>query len=226
VTFKSLEELKKMKPRVGIVEIESADVKFLLQEKGLNSLLFKEPFSKICFNCSAVSAFLNDGNVVYVDLDTMFTSYVRNGIFSYSSDNELQIYLPRAHEFEEILADMCSSINAETELVVIDSLNSFYHLYDGIKIGSLNHLLTSYILFLLNHCRSVGSTLLVTSMIRHKKTSEWVLAPSSRRLIELKSDVILTPELINGNLSIDLIKHGELKETKFLLRKERMPILA
>lgn len=226
MTFKSLDDLRKATSRSEIVEIESSDMGLLFDEKGLNSLLFTEPFSKVCFTCSVVSAFLRNGNVIYIDLDTAFTSYVRNGIFSFSENsNKLLIYMPRANEFEEMLADICSAINSDIKLVVIDSLNSFYHLYDRIKIGSLNHLLSSYVSLLLNHSRRVGSRLLVTSMIRHRKTTEWILAPASKRLIESKSSVILTADLVNGNLAINLMRHKELVDSKLLLRKEQIPIV-
>ena len=227
MAFKSLDDFKKAAILSGIMEIETSDMQFLLDERGLNSLLFTEPFSKLCFTCSAVSEFLRRGNVIYIDLDTAFTSYVRNGIFTFTADgNDLLIYLPSANSFEEILADICSRINSDVELVVMDSINSFYHLYNGIKIGSLNHLLISYISLLLNHASKSGSRLLVTSMRRHRKTTEWVLVPASKRLIESKSKVILTADLSDGNLLVNLVKHGTLKSDskKFLLAQKQIPI--
>ncbi|MEM2760570.1 MAG: hypothetical protein QXU32_10020 [Nitrososphaerales archaeon] len=226
MTFKSLAELKKVALRSEIVEMEIPDIKFLLDEKGLNSLVFTEPFSKTCFTCSTVSSFLSGSNVIYIDLDTVFTAYVRNNIFTFPEDSGyLSIYMPRASEFEESLADICSAIDSNSKLVIVDSINSFYHLYYKIRIGALNHLLSSYVLLLLNHCRRVGSRLLVTSMIRHKKTTEWVLAPSSRRLLESKSSAVLAADLLYGNLAINILKHRELGNSKLLIRKEMIPIL-
>jgi hypothetical protein len=226
VAFKSLDDIRKAASQSKIIEIETSDIQLLLDRKGLNSLLFTEPFSKLCFTGSTVSEFLNGGDVIYIDLDTAFTSYVRNGVFTFSDDNELLIYLPAANEFEEMLVDICAKINSDVALVVIDSLNSFYHLYDRIKIGSLNHLLSSYVSLLLNHSNRFDSRLLVTSMIRHRKTTEWVLAPASKRLIESKSSVILDADLLDGNLSISLLKHQRLSNgsMKLLLTKEQIPI--
>ncbi|MFQ5940289.1 MAG: hypothetical protein ACE5KA_01120 [Nitrososphaerales archaeon] len=228
MTFKSPDNIKKALSASETLEIETSDIQLLLDKKGLNSLLFTEPFSKLCFTCSAVSEFLRRGTVIYIDLDTVFTSYVRKGIFPISADaKDLLIYLPAANEFEEMLGDICSTINSRIDLIVMDSLNSFYHLYDGIRIGPLNHLLSSYVSLLLNHSITFSSTLLVTSMIRHKKRKEWILAPSSKRLIESKSSVVLMADLLGGNLTISLLKHGQLQNgsAKLLLRKGQIPIV-
>lgn len=223
--FKSTDDIKKALAHSEILAIENATMPLLLDSKGMNALLYNEPFSKSCFTCSVVSEFLKYNRVVYIDLDTVFTSYVRNGIFDVDS-GDLEIFLPSQNEFESILSDICSHLDASTGLVVVDSLNSFYHLYDKIRVGSLNRLLGAYISLLLNHTRRIGSRLLVTSMIRHKKAAEWILAPSSKRLIEAKSSVILDAELAKDGLVVSMIKHQPLKlySKKVFIAKEQIPI--
>ncbi|MGH9922916.1 MAG: hypothetical protein ACRD38_09205, partial [Nitrososphaerales archaeon] len=159
------------------------------------------------------------------DLDTVFTSYVKNHIFDVDS-GDLEIFLPSENEFERMLADICSRLDGNTVLVVVDSLNGFYHLYDKIKVGSLNRLLSAYISLLLNHTRRVGCALLITSMIRHKKTSEWLLAPSSKRLIEARSSVILNVQLDTTSLIVDIAKNQPLKihSKKLVIAKDQIPI--
>jgi hypothetical protein len=226
VAFKSLDELRRAASVSDTIEIEISDMPLLLED-GLNSLLFNDPFSKVCFTASVVSEFLRAGSVIYVDLDTLFSSYFRNGMFTFSGDTrDLLIYLPLANQFEEMLPDICSAIASDIALVVMDSLGSFYHLYDRIKVGALNHLLSSYVSLVLNHVNRYGSRLLVTSMIRHRKTTEWILAPSSRRLIESKSDVILLAEPAGSNLAVNVLKHSErrVESKKLLLSKTQIPI--
>ncbi len=223
--FKSTDDLKKALGSSDIVEVEKQTFPLLLDSKGMNALLYSDPFSKICFTCSLVSGFLNQGKVVYVDLDTVFTSYVKNHIFDVDS-GDLEIFLPSENEFERVLSDICSHLDGNTVLVVVDSLNSFYHLYDKVKVGSLNRLLSVYISLLLSHTRRVGCGLLITSMIRHKKTTEWLLAPSSKRLIEAKSSVILNVQLDTTSLIIDIVKNQQLKlhSKKLVIVKDQIPI--
>jgi len=225
VQFKSKDDIKKALAHSDILAIENMTIPLLFDSGGMNALLYNDPFSKVCFTCSVVSEFLKYNRVVYIDLDTVFTSYVRNNIFDADS-GDLEIFLPSQNEFESILSDICSHLDAGTGLVVVDSLNSFYHLYDKIRIGSLNRLLSAYISLLLNHTRRIGSKLLVTSMIRHKKAVEWVLAPSSKRLIEAKSSVILDVELARDGLVVGMVKHQPLKvfSKRLFIAKEQIPI--
>jgi hypothetical protein len=225
VQFKSTDDLKKALGSSDVVEVEKQTFPLLLDSKGMNALLYSDPFSKICFTCSLVSGFLKQGKVVYVDLDTVFTSYTKNHIFDVDS-GDLEIFLPSENEFERILSDICSHLDANTVLVVVDSLNSFYHLYDKIKVGSLNRLLSAYVSLLLNHTRRIRCALLITSMIRHKKTSEWLLAPSSKRLIEAKSSVILNAQLGAKGLIVDIVKNQPLKlhSKKLVIAKDQIPI--
>jgi len=225
VQFKSRDDIKKALAHSDILEIENLALPLLLDSKGMNALLYNDAFSKICFTCSVASEFLKSSRVVYVDLDTVFTSYVRNGIFDADSGT-LEIFLPSENEFESMLSDICSHLDANVGLVVVDSLNSFYHLYDKIKTGALNRLLSAYIALLLNHTRRIGCKLLVTSMIRHKKTEEWILAPSSKRLIEAKSSVIFNAELVKNGLVIGMLKNQPLKlySKKLVIAKEQIPI--
>lgn len=223
--FKGADELRKALASSDIVEIENPAIPLLFDSKGMNALLYNDAFSKICFTCSVVTEFMRKGKVVYMDLDTVFTSYVRNRVFDMDS-GDLEIFLPSEDQFESMLSDVCSHLDADASLVVVDSLNSFYHLYDKIKIGSLNHLLSAYISLLLNHTRRIGCKLLVTSMIRHKKAGEWILAPSSKRLIEAKSSVILNVELARSSLLVSVLKHQPLKLylKKLVIVKTKIPI--
>lgn len=221
--FKSKDEVKRALAHSDTLVVESATLPLLFDSKGMNTLLYSDPFAKICFTCSVAAAL--KGKVVYLDLDTVFTSYVRNRICDVDPEN-IEIFLPGMNEFEPMLAAICSHMDDDVELVVMDSLNSFYHLYDKIKIGVLNQLLGTYISLLLNHTRRVGCKLLVTSMIRHKKAAEWILAPSSKRIVDARSTVILDAELTSMGLIIHIQKDQPLKlySKRLVVAKGQIPI--
>ncbi len=223
--FKSKEELKRTLASSDTVAIENLTIPLLLDNAGINAVLYNDAFAKVCFTCSVVSEFLRERRVVYIDLDTVFTSYVRNNVFI-AERGDLEIFLPAQGELEPMLSDICSHLDAATGIVVVDSLNSFYHLYDGIRVGPLNRLLSTYVSLLLNHTRRIGCTLVVTSMIRHKKLLEWKMAPSSKRLIEAKSSVILEVGLGQDGLLVNVVKHRPLKlqSKKLFIAKSQIPI--
>jgi hypothetical protein len=77
-------------------------------------------------------------------------------------------------------------------------------------IGRLNHLLSIFIMLLVQHGIYYRIPVLVTSMVRYKKVSEdlWVKAPACRRLLNQKSVVRLSVEMLNDNdLSVKIMKH-------------------
>ncbi len=77
-------------------------------------------------------------------------------------------------------------------------------------IGRLNHLLSVFIMLLVQHGIYYKIPVLVTSMVRYKRVSEelWVKAPACRRLLNQKSLVRLSVEMFNDNdLSVKVMKH-------------------
>jgi hypothetical protein len=77
-------------------------------------------------------------------------------------------------------------------------------------VGRLNHLLSIFIMLLVQHGIYYKIPVLVTSMVRYKKVSEdiWVKAPACRRLLNQKSVVRLSVEMLNdNNLSVKIMKH-------------------
>jgi hypothetical protein len=82
-------------------------------------------------------------------------------------------------------------------------------------IGRLNHLLSIFIMLLVQHGIYYKIPVLVTSMVRYKKVSEdlWVKAPACRRLLNQKSLVRLSVEMLNDNdLSVNIMKHPSLEQ--------------
>jgi hypothetical protein len=76
--------------------------------------------------------------------------------------------------------------------------------------GRLNHLLSIFIMLLVQHGIYYKIPVLVTSMIRYKKISEdlWIKAPACRKFLNQKSMVRLSVEMINDNdLSVKIMKH-------------------
>src|ERR687891_596422 len=81
--------------------------------------------------------------------------------------------------------------------------------------GRLNHLLSIFIMLLAQHGLYYKIPVLVTSMVRYKKVSEdlWVKAPACRRLLNQKSVVRLSVEMLNDNdLSVNIMKHPSLEQ--------------
>jgi hypothetical protein len=82
-------------------------------------------------------------------------------------------------------------------------------------VGRLNHLLSIFIMLLVQHGIYYKIPVLVTSMVRYKKVSEdlWIKAPACRRLLNQKSVVRLSVEMLNDNdLSVKVMRHPSIEQ--------------
>ena len=82
-------------------------------------------------------------------------------------------------------------------------------------VGRLNHLLSIFIMLLVQHGIYYKVPVLVTSMVRYKKVSKdlWVKAPACGRLLNQKSMVRLSVEMINdSDLSVKIMKHPSIAQ--------------
>ena len=126
----------------------------------------------------------------------------------------ITVYLPTEGNFESILNNVINSM-AESCIVIFDSVNSFYNLYykkinieSGLGLSNVNHLLSIFLMLLVKHGVTLQVPILATSMIRYKKSKDWIQSPSSNRLLRGKSVVKLYVEMLNENdLSIHIISH-------------------
>ncbi len=166
--------------------------------------------------------------VTYIDLDTTFSAYLRARLILKQStvtmtetcnpledlQKSIKIYLPTEGNFESILNEVMDSMS-ESCLIIFDSVNSFYNFYykkinieSGFGLGNVNHLLSIFLMLLVKQGVTLQIPILATSMIRYKKSYDWIQSPSSNRLLRLKSAVKLYVEMKNKNdLSVHIISH-------------------
>ncbi|MEM4611373.1 MAG: hypothetical protein QXS95_01340 [Candidatus Nitrosocaldus sp.] len=186
----------------------------LLDGNGINLLLAEDTLARICFLSSLIRS-VEGGRVLYIDLDTVLTAYVMHGIMmnkDASMKMEMDIFIPDKGRFEDLLANVCSILDDDVRLVVLDSIHGFYHLYEGVKIASLNQLLISYISLLTMHTERYAIPFLLTSIRKRRVVEEQSTDKKkaySIRYLWSKSSVILSAKYLrkNSTLLVDVIKH-------------------
>ena len=193
----------------------------LLTISGLNTLLFYNPYAKLCFTSTITSYFRK---TTYLDFDTTYTAYIRSKLIKNYTLNDVSLFTPCEGELELSINKIISNIS-NSSLLIIDSLNSFYNLYykkidmESLKgISSIQHTLSNFLMILLKLCQSLKIPILVTSMIRYRKKKEWIKTFTNKRLLQNKSTVILFVEMQNKNiLFLDIITHPTLLPTTLTL---------
>jgi hypothetical protein len=199
----------------------------IVSADGLNTLIFNDPYAKLCFTSMLASKYQK---IIYIDLDTVFTAYVSAGLLlknMNNADNTIKIYLPREGQFEPLMMDIIDSMPGSS-IVIFDSVNSFYNMYykkidihSGHGISNLNHLLSIFLMLLLKYGKILNIPILVTSMIRYKKDNIWVQSPASKRLLQKKSVVKLNVSIINEkDLSVQIITHPLLNSKTIIFQNQ------
>lgn len=188
----------------------------ILSKRGLNTLMFSDPYAKLCFTAHLTSQF---EKVSYIDLDTTFTAYFNAGLIK---PNSVDIYLPSEGRLVSLINDVIESM-AESRLVIFDSVNSFYNLFPvRDRTGNLNHLLSVLLMLLVRRGFDENIPVLATSMLRYRKDGGWVQSPASRRLLNHKSTGKLSVELWGNDLAVTVVEHDSVSAGTQLIYKDSL----
>jgi hypothetical protein len=191
----------------------------ILSSGGLNTLMFTDPYAKLCYTSHLTSQF---DRVIYIDLDTTFTAYFNAGLVH--TRNSVDIYLPSEGRLDIMIKDVLESMS-DSSLVIFDSVNSFYNLFPIRRMmGSLNHLLSVLIMLLVRRGVDANVPVLATSMLRYRKEGGWVQSPASRRLLQAKSVVKLSVDWHKNDLALKIVQHESIETGKIFLYECSNPI--
>jgi hypothetical protein len=186
----------------------------ILSMDGLNTLMFTDPYAKLCYTVHLASQF---DRIIYIDLDTTFTAYFNAGFVH--TNSTIDIYLPSEGRLAAMTKDVLKSMG-DSSLVIFDSVNSFYNLFPiQQRMGSLNHLLSVLIMLLVRRGVDANVPVLATSMLRYRKDGGWVQSPASRRLLQRKSAVKLSVERHESNLALKIVQHESMEAGKIFVYK-------
>lgn len=188
----------------------------VLSTRGLNTLMFSDPYAKLCFTAHLVSQF---DRVTYIDLDTAFVAYFSAGLIK---ANRVDVYLPSEGRLVPIVKDALESIG-KSSLVIFDSVNSFYNLFRvQERTGGLNHLLSVLLMLLVRRGVDENIPVLATSMLRYRKDGGWVQSPASRRLLQRKSAARLRVERVENDLAVTVVEHESIPAGTQLVYKDSL----
>jgi hypothetical protein len=153
----------------------------ILSQKQINYILYSDPFLKAGFISKLVKD--TDINVLYLDLDLLYSGYVISGIIP--SQKNLTLFQPTADTIEEILTEILAKSSISQSLIVVDSLNGLFNMLNRKK--DVGKTVASVIMLITSMARITNSYVIIASMVRYKKEEGWILSPTGKRLIETKN---------------------------------------
>jgi len=176
-------------------------VKEYLNENTLSSVLCTEPFVKAAFLSKLIDQI--DTPIVYLDFDLLYSGYVNSEMIS--KKENVSLFAPSKEDWNEILQKVLLMILNQKSVVIIDSLNGLYNMFDGKDIGRV---INAYIMLLVFMAKESDSSVLFSSMVRKKEKEGWVLSPTGRRIVDTKMTKMYLKKY-NSEITIQVIGDDE-----------------
>ncbi len=147
------------------------------EENSPSIVLCSEPFHKVEFLNRLINSVEN--TIIFVDIDLLYTGYVESGMIQ-KKDNVI-IFHPDKTSWKEKFSEIISKVSKEKFLVVIDSFNGVYNMFDDLESARF---INSCIMLLSSTGRQTSSSVVITAMARKKENTGWILSPGGKQIIK------------------------------------------
>ena len=183
---------------------EEIDVKNILEQNRLNAVFYEDSFAKTSF----FTKMIPDWNIpiFYFDFDLLYSGFVKaETIFC---PKNVTIVSPDSVSIRDILKSVIQKISETKSLVIIDSLNGFYNIFDEEK--DVGRLINSIIMMLTSSTKISKSLIIIACLSKLNDENNWVLYSTGRHMIDnehmtkirlAKSNGMVTASILNTDNS-------------------------
>ena len=148
-------------------------------KKNIPSLvLCSNSFHKIEFLNKLIISVKNP--IIFVDMDLLYSGYVESKMIQ--KKENLIIFQPNKLNWKQKLSEIISKISNKEFLIIIDSFNGIYNLFDDLESARF---VNSCIMLLSSLGKQSNSTIVITGMARKKENNEWILSPGGKNIMKL-----------------------------------------
>ena len=161
-------------------------------KNNLSIVQFTDAYEKLNFLNRLIS--LTSMPVIFLDFDLLYSGYVVSRIIP--ANEKIQIFRPTRDTIQAEFSNIVKMISCARHIIVLDSLNGFYNIFDERVSGVLINRIAMFLEFI---SRNHDSTTIISAMVR-KKENEWVLSPRCRQIIDVKNAQVFNPKN-NDNIS-------------------------
>ncbi len=162
-------------------------------------VLCLDPFHKAEFLNRLINSVEN--TIIFIDIDLLYTGYVESGMIQ-KKDNVI-IFHPDKISWKEKLSEIISKVSKEKFLVVIDSFNGVYNMFDDLEYARF---INSCIMLLSHVGRQTSSSVVITAMARKKENDGWILSPGGKQIIKSAKTGVYFLKKIKNNLTISTLE--------------------
>ena len=195
------------------IDDDLSKIQIEFEQNNPNIILCSKPFHKIEFLNRLINSV--EDPIIIVDMDLLYTGYVESGMIP--KKENLVIFCPDKKDWKEKLSEIISKVSKERFLVIIDSFNGVYNLFDELESARF---INSCIMLLSSIGNQTKSSVIVTGMARKKENEEWVLSPGGKHIIKSEKTGIFYLKKSLNDLVITSLDKSDADPKKFIIKEE------
>jgi len=186
------------KNHVQSLDDDLEDIKKEFSNKNPNIILCSEPFLKTEFLNKLINSV--DYEVIFLDFDLLYSGYIISEMIK--KNDVVEIYRPTKIDDGEIISEIAKRISDRKTMVVIDSLNGFYNIFDEKESARF---INASLMLLSSIGKDNGSLIIVGALTRKNDKNEWILSPGGRHIIDSKKSGVYHLKRVNNKITINLL---------------------
>ena len=145
----------------------------------------------------------------------LFRSYFISGMIK--KNESVKIVRPSRITWEKDLKEIIEKVSKEKVLVVLDSLNGIYNMFDELESARF---INAAIMLLSSVARTTKSLILVTAMVIKNENEEWILSPGGRHLMDSKKSGMYYLGMSETSLILNSVDKKFQYSKSFEIKKE------
>jgi hypothetical protein len=192
-------------------QISDKNLIYVIKEfsnKNPNIILCSEPFLKAEFLNELIDSI--NCPVIFLDFDLLYSGYIVSEMIK--KNDKVKIYRPSKADLKKIISEIAKRISNEKFLVVIDSFNGFYNIFDEKESGRF---INASLMLLASIGIESGSSVIITAMTRKNDSGEWILSPGGRHIIDSRKSGIYHLKRIGDSLMLNSLNQVGIIEKIF-----------
>lgn len=192
-----------------IIGNDLTQIQIKLEQNNPNVILCSKPFHKIEFLDKLINS--TEDPIIFIDMDLLYTGYVESKMIQ--KKENLTIFCPNKADWEEKFSEIISKVSKNRFLVIIDSFNGIYNLFDDLESAIF---INSCVMLLSSIGNHVKSSVVITGMARKKENDGWVLSPGGRHVIKSEKTGVYFLKKTKNDLVISTLEQTDGKGNKDL----------
>ena len=189
-----------------IIDNDLTQIQIKFEQNNPNIILCSKPFHKMEFLNRLINS--TEDPIIFIDMDLLYTGYVESKMIQKKED--LTIFCPNKINWEKKLSEIISQVSKDRFLVIIDSFNGIYNLFDELESARFINSCVMLLSSIGNHAKS---SVVITGMVRKKENGDWVLSPGGKHIIKSEKTGVYFLKKTENDLIIDSLNqtNGNMK---------------